>query len=106
MQFDRLMAQAGIEQYFGRNEYGNDDDFDGNWGIFDEPFLKWTANEMSTLKPPFYSQIFTISSHHPFTVPTQHKGKFKKGVIPMLEVVGYADYALQQFLKKQKTAMV
>jgi len=102
MQFDRLMAQAGIEQYFGRNEYGNDADFDGNWGIFDEPFLKWTASEMSTLKPPFYSQIFTISSHHPFTVPQQHKGKFKKGVIPMLEVVGYADYALEQFFIEAK----
>ncbi|MBP8916366.1 MAG: LTA synthase family protein [Chitinophagales bacterium] len=102
MQFDRLMAQAGIEHYYGRNEYGNDADFDGNWGIFDEPFLKWTANEMSTLKPPFYSQIFTISSHHPFTVPPQHKGQFKKGVIPMLEVVGYADYALKQFFAEAK----
>ena len=80
----------------------NPADFDGNWGIFDEPFLKWTANEMSTLKPPFYSQIFTISSHHPFTVPPQHKGQFKKGVIPMLEVVGYADYALKQFFAEAK----
>lgn len=33
MQFDRLMAQAGIEHYYGRNEYGNDADFDGNWGF-------------------------------------------------------------------------
>ncbi len=100
MQFDRFMAQAGFDGYFGRNEYGNDADFDGNWGIFDEPFLKWTANKMSTLKAPFYSEIFTISSHHPFTVPQQYTGKFPKGPIPMLEVVGYADYALGQFFKE------
>ncbi|HMZ88420.1 MAG TPA: sulfatase-like hydrolase/transferase [Chitinophagales bacterium] len=102
MQFDRFMAQAGFDGYFGRNEYGNDADFDGNWGIFDEPFLKWTANKMTTLKAPFYSEIFTISSHHPFTVPAQHVGQFPKGPIPMLEVVGYADYALQQFFEEAK----
>lgn len=102
MGFDKFMARSGFDGYFGRNEYGNDADFDGNWGIFDEPFLKWTANKMSTLPGPFYSEIFTISSHHPFTVPTQYTGKFKKGVIPMLEVVGYADYALEQFFEEAK----
>ncbi len=97
MQFDRFMEQSGFTGYFGRNEYGNDADFDGNWGIFDEPFLKWTANKLTEVEGPFYAEIFTISSHHPFTVPKQHTGKFPKGPIPMLEVVGYADYALQQF---------
>ncbi|MEZ5014007.1 MAG: sulfatase-like hydrolase/transferase [Chitinophagales bacterium] len=37
MEFDRFMQQAGFDGYFGRNEYGNDKDFDGNWGIFDGP---------------------------------------------------------------------
>ena len=100
MQFDKFAKQSGFTGYFGRNEYGNDKDFDGNWGIFDEPFLQWTANTMSTLPTPFYSQIFTISSHHPFTVPQQHIGKFPKGEIPMLEVVAYADYALKKFFEE------
>ncbi len=102
MQFDRLMERSGFDGYFGRNEYNNDADFDGNWGIFDEPFLKWSASKMSELQTPFYSEIFTISSHHPFTVPKQYIGKFPKGVIPMLEVVAYADYALQQFFEEAK----
>lgn len=102
MQFDRFAKQAGFTGYFGRNEYGNDKDFDGNWGIFDEPFLKWTANQMSNLPKPFFTEIFTISSHHPFTVPKEHIGEFPKGEIPMLEVVGYADYALQQFFEEAK----
>lgn len=102
MQFDRFMNQAGFDGYFGRNEYGNDADFDGNWGIFDEPFLKWSAQKMTSLPGPFYSEIFTISSHHPFTVPKEHIGQFPKGPIPMLEVVGYADYALKQFFEEAK----
>ncbi|MEZ5014008.1 MAG: sulfatase-like hydrolase/transferase [Chitinophagales bacterium] len=51
---------------------------------------------------PFYSEIFTISSHHPFTVPTQYIDSFPKGPIPMLEVVGYADYALRKFFEEAK----
>ncbi|MBC8046259.1 MAG: LTA synthase family protein [Fimbriimonadaceae bacterium] len=102
MGFDFFMERCGMSGYFGRNEYDNDADFDGNWGIFDEPFLKWTANTMTNFQQPFFTEIFTISSHHPFTVPKEYKGKFKKGPIPMLEVVGYADYALEQFFIEAK----
>lgn len=102
MGFDKFLVRAGFDGYFGRNEYGNDKDFDGNWGIFDEPFLQWTADKMSTLPTPFYSEIFTISSHHPFTIPPQYIGRFPKGQIPMLATVAYTDYALQQFFEEAK----
>lgn len=102
MGFDKFLARAGFDGYFGRNEYGNDKDFDGNWGIFDEPFLQWTANKMSTLPTPFFSEIFTISSHHPFTIPPQYIGRFPKGQIPMMATVAYTDYALQQFFEEAK----
>jgi len=100
MQFDRFMEQCGFTGYFGRTEYNNDADFDGNWGIFDEPFLKWTAGKLSEVDTPFFAEIFTISSHHPFTVPKQYVGKFPRGPIPMLEVVGYADHALGKFFRE------
>lgn len=102
MGFDKFLARAGFDGYYGRNEYGNDADFDGNWGIFDEPFLKWTAQQMSSLPTPFFSEIFTISSHHPFTIPKQYTGKFPKGPIPMMETVAYSDYALRQFFEVAK----
>lgn len=102
MGFDDFMKRCGFTGYFGRNEYNNDADFDGNWGIFDEPFLTWTASKMTEFKEPFYTEIFTISSHHPFTIPEQHIGKFPKGPIPMLEAVAYADYALKQFFEEAK----
>ena len=102
MGFDKFLARAGFDGYFGRNEYGNDADFDGNWGIFDEPFLQWTANKMSTLPTPFYSEIFTISSHHPFTIPKQYTGRFPKGPIPMMETVAYSDHALRMFFEEAK----
>ncbi|MBC8172685.1 MAG: sulfatase-like hydrolase/transferase, partial [Chitinophagales bacterium] len=102
MGFDKFTEKCGFDMYFGRNEYNQPNDFDGAWGIFDEPFLKFTAKKMDELPVPFYSEIFTLSSHHPFTVPPQYVGKFKQGPIPMLEVVHYADYALQQFFEEAK----
>ena len=102
MGFDAFTQRAGFNAYYGRNEFGDDTYFDGNWGIFDEPFLQYTAKTMSTLPEPFYSQIFTISSHHPYTMPQQYIGKFPKGPIPMCEVVGYSDMALRKFFEEAK----
>lgn len=96
---------AGYDAYYGRTEYNNDIDYDGQWGIWDEPFLKKTAYHMSTLKEPFFTSIFTLSSHNPYKVPEKYKGKFPKGNYEITESIGYADYALKQFFndaRKQK----
>ena len=43
MGFDAFTKIAGFHQYFGRDEYGNDADFDNIWGIWDEPFFQFFA---------------------------------------------------------------
>lgn len=99
MNFDKFCAKAGFQEYYGKNEYGNDNDYDGAWGIFDEPFLQFTANKLNTFGQPFMAGIFTVSAHHPYAIPEQHKGQFKKGEHPILECVMYSDYALRQFFR-------
>ena len=88
---------AGYDMYYGRTEYNNDEDYDGQWGIWDEPFLKNAVKQMSSLKQPFFTSIFTLSSHNPYKVPEKYKGKFPKGNYEITESIGYADYALKQF---------
>src|SRR5439155_21961251 len=79
MRFDTLMRRAGIQHYYGLKEYPNKAaDFDGNWGIYDEPYLQYVAHELSGQKPPFAAAIFTLSSHHPYSVPGKYRGRFKK----------------------------
>lgn len=105
MNFDSYAAQAGYNSYFGKNEYGNDDDFDGFWGIWDEPFLAYSVKKMNEMKEPFHSSIFTLSSHHPYLIPKKYTGKFPKGTLENHESIGYGDYALRHFFteaKKQK----
>lgn len=97
MNFDAYAASAGFDYYFGMREYNNDDDFDGSWGIWDEPYLRYCVTEISKLKTPFLSSIFTLSSHHPFKLPQAYKNTFPKNGLDIAPCIGYTDYALRQF---------
>lgn len=103
MGFSAYMKLAGIQHYYGKNEYNNDADFDGIWGIWDEPFMQYMANEMNTFKQPFFASFFSLSSHHPFKVPSKYEGVFPKGPLPVQEPIGYTDNALRQFFKTAAT---
>lgn len=100
MGFQALVNLLGVEHYYGKNEYNNDADFDGIWGIWDEPFFQYFASTLDTMHQPFLGTLFSVSSHHPFKVPPQYKGKFKKGPLPVLECISYTDMALRKFFEK------
>ncbi|MCC9064216.1 LTA synthase family protein [Flavobacterium piscisymbiosum] len=103
--FDQYAKVAGFDQYFGKDEYTGKEAFDGRWGIFDEEFLQFYAEKLSSFKQPFFSSLFTISSHNPYIIPEKYKGKFPKGTTVIQESIAYSDYALKKFFetaKKQK----
>ena len=102
MHFDAFAALCGFDHYVGRFEYNNDDHFDQAWGILDEYFNPWTAKEMSELHEPFFSTLFTISSHHPYFIPKHMRNKVKKGPQPICASINYSDYALKQFFEEAK----
>ncbi|MDQ0477398.1 LTA synthase family protein [Chryseobacterium sp. MDT2-18] len=89
----------GFKHYYGKTEYNNDADFDGMWGIWDEPFFQYFAKTLDRKKSPFMATLFSVSSHHPFKVPEKYQGKFKKGPLEIHEPIGYTDFALKQFFK-------
>ncbi len=91
----------GFQHYFGKTEYNNDEDFDGMWAIWDEPFLQYFGENIGK-KQPFMSTMFTASSHHPFRVPEKYQGKFKKGNIEMHQPMQYTDWAIRQFFESVK----
>ncbi|MBR4506290.1 MAG: sulfatase-like hydrolase/transferase [Bacteroidales bacterium] len=107
MEFDRTCEKIGFDEYHGMNEYNADEmarkeDYDGVWGIFDEPFLQYTAKHIGTYSEPFFAEVFTVTSHHPFPIPDEHKGQFKEGRHPILKCVEYTDYSLRRFFEAAK----
>jgi len=97
--FDQYCKVAGFDNYFGKNEYVGPEAFDGRWGIFDEEFMQYFSGKMTEFKQPFFSTIFTISSHNPYIIPEKHKGKFPKGTTKIHESIAYSDYALKRFFE-------
>ena len=100
MGFDSFARMSGFDDYVSYEDYPYKGDTDGMWGIWDEPFFRFFAERMKEFPQPFLASIFSLSSHHPFIVPDKYKGKFKKGPVPIAEVVGYTDFALREFFKK------
>jgi phosphoglycerol transferase MdoB-like AlkP superfamily enzyme len=101
MGFNAFCSIAGIQSYKGLKEYPFPDrDYDGSWGVYDLPYLQYYVDEINSMKKPFFSSVFTLSSHHPYTIPVKFKGVFPKGNLKVHETIGYTDYALNMFFKK------
>lgn len=104
MGFDQFANIAGFNNYFGMDEYPDKSHFDGNWGIYDEEYLLYFKQQLDQFKHPFFATIYTLTSHHPYQIPSRYKGKFPKGNLNIHESIGYADFALQQFFKSAKNS--
>lgn len=98
MNFDVYAQNAGFDHYYGRSEYDNDADFDGRWGIFDGPFLQYCIRTINTFNQPFATCIYTLSSHHPYTIPKGFEMPQESYLWSGFEkTVYYSDCALRDF---------
>ena len=100
MGFNLFSRQSGFDRYFGKDEYnGLETDDDQHWGIYDEPFLQFCAQQLSLQPQPWASTIFTLSSHHPFKIPEKYDELFTKGKTPIENSIAYTDFALKRFFE-------
>ena len=100
MGFKAFLNQTGLHHYFGINEYPNKDkDFDGNWGIWDEAYLQYYANCIDTMRKPFFSSIFTLSSHHPYEIPKKYESQLPFSEKTIQRSIGYTDICLRKFFE-------
>jgi phosphoglycerol transferase MdoB-like AlkP superfamily enzyme len=105
MGFQAFARSTGFQDYYGREDYdadkrfGGDDDFDGMWAIWDEPFLQYYATKMSEMKEPFMTAVFTASSHHPFAIPEKYKQRFPEESLEIHKCIRYTDMAIGKFFE-------
>ena len=105
MGFGAYARQTGIENLYSRQDYEKihgTEDFDGYWGIWDEKFLNYMGEVLSEQKQPFFSTMFTLTSHHPFVTPEEYEGKYPKGKTPNHQCVAYVDDAFRKFFAKHE----
>lgn len=111
MGFLAFANKTGFQHYYGREDYaedkrfGGDADFDGHWGIWDEPFLQYWATKIGEMKQPFITACFTVTSHTPYVIPNKYKKVYPEEGIVMHKCIRYTDMAIGKFFefaKKQK----
>ena len=103
MGFGAYARSAGVERLVSREDYEarhGTEDFDGYWGIWDEPFLQFMGEELAATPEPFFATLFTLSSHHPFVVPEQYAATLPDGYTRIHKGVAYDDQAFRRFFHR------
>lgn len=108
MGFQAFARATGYQKYYGLDEFNTakagNDDFDGTWAIWDEPFFEYFAETMDTIKEPFVTTMFSASSHHPFRIPEKYQTTIPEGELPIHKCVTYTDKALRTFFERAKNS--
>ena len=100
MGFGAYARSAGVERLVSREARHGTGDFDGYWGIWDEPFLQFMGEELAATPEPFFATLFTLSSHHPFVVPEQYAATLPDGYTRIHKGVAYDDQAFRRFFHR------
>ncbi len=102
-----IYPNLGFDQFTSLNEFDNDEII--GWGLSDGSFFRQTAERLKGLKQPFYGFLITLTSHHPYTMPDEHKKiellKEHDGLLigNYLQSVNYVDACIGEFIELLKS---
>ncbi len=105
--FGGQLNYGNILSYLMFNEFdaiteGKDlpDDFvRGKLGVHDEYLLKYVATELNKQPQPFFTTVFTLSSHSPYDQPMEDEIQWPKTEKPFVNSAHYTDKAIGEFFK-------
>ncbi|MGP0587190.1 LTA synthase family protein [Paenibacillus timonensis] len=104
-----LYNAIGFNRYYDQKWFGTEDTV--FFGPSDEVLYKKTAEELDRMQQtgqPFYTQVISMTAHHPFTTPhekdkIQLPERYQDNMVgDYLRAQSYADYALGQFIQDLK----
>lgn len=97
--FNGMTSKAGIHHYYCQDEYDGPKQNIQGWGVYDDSFFQFMLQKMNMMPRPFFTTLFTLSSHHPFIYPEKYHGMFPKGKVPHQELIAYTDFSLKLFFE-------
>jgi phosphoglycerol transferase MdoB-like AlkP superfamily enzyme len=105
MGFDAFAHIAGFDKIIAKEDYDlSQVKDDGTWGIFDEYIFERAHNEFLQLQQPFCGVVFSLTSHSPYSLPSQQYEYFNDTVsnYRYLNALRYSDNALRKFFSEAK----
>jgi phosphoglycerol transferase MdoB-like AlkP superfamily enzyme len=94
--------QQGFDKIVDKNSF-NEADMNSKWGAHDHVVLNKFLGDLERQKQPFFSTLFTLSSHEPFEVPVETVIKGNDIEHLFLNAHHYSDASIGAFIRQAKT---
>ena len=105
--FDNMngfFKKHGIDSFIGKKDFPQEQYF-SKWGVPDKIMLTKALDYFKTQKEPFFTTMFTLSTHEPFDLPDNKCLKFTKEDskdYKYLNTLNYSDQSLKKFMNNFK----
>jgi phosphoglycerol transferase MdoB-like AlkP superfamily enzyme len=101
--FIKLTKMLEIDNYYSNKGLKNKSNYDGTWGVFDHYFLEYFSKQTETIKEPFFSVFYNITTHAPFKIPEKYVNKYQKLKFTDQEKsLHYYDETIKDFFEKHQ----
>lgn len=94
--------QQGFDRIIDKDEFDGKD-MNSKWGAHDHIVLNRLLSDLDKQKEPFFTTLFTLSSHEPFEVPVKTAIPGNDPEHLFLNALHYTDASIGEFIKKAKT---
>lgn len=96
-----FFAHSGFDRIVDRESFSKKD-MDSKWGAHDGVLFNRVLQDLKGEKQPFFSALFTLSSHEPFEVPMAPVYPGKDDASLFKNAVHYSDLSLREFFATAK----
>ncbi|QNF35228.1 sulfatase-like hydrolase/transferase [Adhaeribacter swui] len=95
------LLNAGYEKLVSKFDF-NSGDYNSKWGVHDHVLLERWLSDLKTEKQPFFSTLFTLSSHEPYDIPIPAKFPGTDEATLFKNSMYYTDWAIGKFIREAK----
>lgn len=97
-----MYPRLGFDEFYSESDFELDEIV--NIGLSDESFYRQSLELLSRHQEPFFAQLVSLTSHHPFRIPENHRDLALPASLPeelrdYLHAARYADKAVGSLLR-------
>ncbi|MDX5396682.1 MAG: LTA synthase family protein, partial [Hymenobacteraceae bacterium] len=93
------LLNAGYERLISKYDFP-EESYNSKWGVHDHVLLERLMQDLSQEQKPFFSTVFTLSSHEPYEVPIQAKFPGADEATLFQNSCYYTDQAVGDFMEE------
>ena len=91
------VLNSGYERLVSKSNFPSED-YNSKWGVHDHILLSKLQSDLKSEKQPFFTTIFTLSSHEPFEIPIPNKFPGNDETSKFKNSFYYTDQAIGTFI--------